>query len=297
MLASLSKPALLGILHSLLSQQPDLKAVITSLLPAPSIEAFTGALAVAERKVLDALPVGSNLRDEYVWSRIRTPLEEYVAEARAALSQFCIPISAGSTSTFPSGDEASAAIHPATTFNFLFELTQSVRKLEVILPRAPLPFGSSYATNATCISSSPQPSINNPSTLNPRDPLISFLPPLFNQWHVLATRLSTLVNQNGHVLSADTVRQWFRQLDALVQGSGGSHGHVSHSDNTTSIGRRASEAVRERFVRELGWLIGLRSTVIGTAQAAAPVIQSVANQLQDSKMMMGTEDDNSDEEL
>ncbi|KAK9897205.1 hypothetical protein P389DRAFT_188866 [Cystobasidium minutum MCA 4210] len=307
-LASLSKPALLSVLTSLLATQPSLKSTVLSLLPAPSLESFTSTLQSAEKKVLDALPVGRNLRDEYIWSRIRAPLEEYIAEARLALSQFCPSSTSLSSLSSSSEHEASSAQtqqHPATIFSFLFTLTQSVRKLEVILPRAPLPFGTPRTSN-----NNSSASINNPSSLNQNDPLVCFLPALINQWHVLVTKLSNLVNQNGRVLSAEMVRNWFKQLDALVDvdTSASTTSTTNNTENdSTSVGRKACEAVRERFVKELGWLVGIRtpvytntSTTSGTSGAQQQHnqggIQAVANQFMDSRMMM-MDNDESDEEL
>jgi hypothetical protein len=259
------------------------------------LEAFTEALQIAERRVLDALPVGRNLRDEYVWSRVRAPLEEYISEARLALSQFCPTSSPSLLSVEQEAHHQQQQQHPATTFSFLFTLTQSVRKLEVILPRAPLPFGSSRTTSIA--------SINNPSSLNQNDPLVCFLPALINQWHVLATKLSTLVNQNGRVLSAEMVRTWFKQLDSLIDIDAGQVRFTSETSpsvqDTSSVGRKACEAVKERFIKELGWLVGIR-TVVTTAPLHQPQsqqgVQAVASQLMDSRMMMADNDD-SDEEL
>lgn len=247
--------------------------------------------------MLDALPVGRNLRDEYIWSRIRAPLEEYIAEARLALSQFCPSATSLASSEQDSSSQhqqQQQQQHPATIFSFLFTLTQSVRKLEIILPRAPLPFGSSRSTSST-----PSASINNPSSLNQNDPLVCFLPALINQWHVLVTKLSNLVNQNGRVLSAEMVRTWFKQLDALVDVdiSGNTHAVISNIDNdATSVGRKASESVRERFIKELGWLVGIRTPASSTAPQGQGGIQAVANQFMDSRMMMA-DNDESDEEL
>ena len=149
---------------------------------------------------------------------------------------------------------------------------------------------------------------------------MSFLPSLFNQWHLLVTRLGTLVNSNGRVLSAETVRLWFRQLDALVQVSPAFTTHVGFSVSLASIGdmhcvgRKASEAVRERFIRELGWLVGVRvgqpasaaaslSMAIGhqqqryTSGTSEVEVQAATNQIMDSKMMMDEDGERSDEEL
>ena len=314
-IASLSKSALLTVLTSLLTQNSSLEPLIISLLPAPSLDSFISTILINEKKIVDALPTGANLRDEYVWSRIRSPLEEYISEARLALGQFCPSISTYTgTSSIPIDD-----LHPTSTFTFLYTLTHSIRKLEVLLPRAPTAFGFQAVSRASG-QQSPAPSINNPATLNPRDPLLSFLPGLFNQWHLLVSRLSTLVNDNGLVLSADMVRTWFRQLDTLINISS-----MPYMDpNTTasfgnekpdSVGRRATEALRERFIKELGWLIGVRACQIPpspvplsqafsqtqhlTSQgetALGQVIQGSAH-LIDSKMMMDGDPDRSDEEL
>jgi len=299
----LTKPALLSVLTSLLTQQPSLKPVVLSLLPAPSLESFTATLATLEKKVLDALPFSqhgsANLRDEYVWSRIRAPLEEYISETRLALGQFCPPPSSSSSSSSSQDDQqgspSSSSSSPTTTFSFLYTLTSSVRKLEVLLPRAPVPFGSHSHSSATLPqhqAAAAQANINNPFTLNPRDPLLSFLPALFNQWHILATRLSTLVNQNGRVLSAESVRTWFRQLDVLVNLEEGA---------SSAVGRKASEAVRERFVKELGWLVGVRIPQSQSQSQPQPQsVQAMAAQMMDSKMLADDDDEEeeeSDEEL
>lgn len=308
--AGLSKPALLSVFTSLLSSHPSLKPVVLALLPAPSFDSFSATLQAMERRVLEALPVGGNiLRQEYVYTRIRAPLEEYVAELRLALGQFC-PVGGGgvlagqvhghTTTTITTAGPTShgqGQDDPATVFAFLYILTLSVRKLEAVLPRAPLPFSSS--------SSAVQASITNPSTLNHRDPLISLLPPLFNQWHTQITRLGALVNQHGRVLGAEMVRGWFRNLDALINpplplGIAAN----ATNDDAASVGRRAAEAVRERFTRELGWLIGVRpqaqvqqafgnggSTGFGSAGQAS----ALTNQMADSRMMDNGDD--SDEEL
>jgi len=307
-LASLSKSDLLSVLTSLLTNQPSLKPMVLGLLPPPSLEAFAANLHTYERKVLDALPTGTGLRDEYVWSRVRTPLEEYVAEARLALGHFC---SYQSTSQ-AGGDDLQ---HPTTIFTFLSTLTQSIRKLEILLPWAPLPFGSMSTSTAT-----QAPSINNPSTLNPRDPLMSFLPALFNQWHLLITRLSNVVNQNGSILSAEMLRNWFKTLDSLVNMASevpSAYGvSVNYKDkDSNSVGRKASETIRDRFVKELGWLIGIRvsaplqqspASVDHAGRTGASLsshdnhsIQAVASQMKDSRMMMMMDGDReeSDEEL
>lgn len=95
------------------------------------------------------------------------------------------------------------------------------------------------------------------------------------------------------------VRTWFKQLDALVDVdvSGSTHSTISNIDNdATSVGRKACESVRERFIKELGWLVGIRTPAASTAPQGHGGIQAVANQFMDSRMMMA-DNDESDEEL
>jgi hypothetical protein len=222
--ASLPKDALLAILTSLIGQHPNLKPVVTALIPPPSLDAFHAALALLEKRVIDSVPRGSGVRDEYVWNRVRGPLDDYVTEARTFLNAFVPPAAA----SVPTEDVA----HPTTIFTFLAALTASYRRIEVHLPRGPSADAGPHYRVA------------------PNDPLAShLLPALFNAWHTFATRLAHSLNAQGRILSAETVRSWFRTLDALCEPTLG-HGE--------SAARRACEGVRERLVREVGWTVGVR---------------------------------------
>lgn len=147
---------------------------------------------------------------------------------------------------------------------------------------------------------------------------MSFLPALFNQWHLLITRLSNVVNQNGSIMSAEMLRNWFRTLDALVSMSSAVStsyptGVNYQEKDSNAVGRKATESIRDRFVKELGWLIGVKPstsvpsppqsqisarTASGASSHDGQAIQAVANQMMDSRMMMMDGDrDESDEEL
>ena len=182
--------------------------------------------------MLDSVPRGIGLRDEYVWTRMRGPLEEYVTEARHFLAIFC-PTAAATDPSAPTPTDDTQ--HPTTTFSFLVTLTASVRRVEAVLPR-----GCMARQNRT-------------------DPLSAHLQPaLFNHWNLFATRIAAAVNTHGRMLSAEAVRTWFRQLDDLV-------GHDPHAD---AVSQRALEALRERFVRDIGWIVGLRPSAPSDAMDA-----------------------------
>lgn len=171
--------------NSLLTTKPELRPVLLSLIPPPSLESFTETLVALETKLIQSIPQGRHVRQEYIWGRIRVPLEEYLAEARHSLAVF-----------LPSSSEE----HPSTTFDFLHTLTTSVKKIENLLPTSTPAVGLLGNTN----------------------PLVAHLVPgLMNAWHVFITRLGHQVNKQGKIMSAESVRTRFRLLDELCAGSKG----------------------------------------------------------------------------
>lgn len=236
--ASLSKDNLLGLLNNLLTTQPHLRPTIQALLPPPTLNDTLATISTLERAVVAAIPSGAVLREEYIWGRVRVPLEEYVSESKTFLSAF---ISAAQPSS--SDDEIG---HPSTTFAFLHALTSSIRRLEATLPAGPqtASFGFPHAAAAGGVSNSGM------------NPLASHLLPLtLNCWHIFLTRLSTSVNQEGRIISAGMLRGWFAKLDELTVDSPGA-GRGGHRPE--GVAKRACEGVRERMRKEVGWLVGMR---------------------------------------
>ena len=244
---------MLSILQSLVQQHPTLTPIVAALVPPPSLQAYTSTLQSLEKKVTDAIPRGINLREEYIWGRVRTALEEYVAENRHYLSLFT-----------PSSQEQPASFnensHPSTVFAFLYTLTMSVRKVESLLPRSTIPTNASNSSETQY-------------RINTSDPLSSSLIPLLiNAWHVFVTRTSYQVNNEGKILSAETVRTSFRQLEELTGPSTSSlpvsfgFGASSFSaqplmqtmGGNESMVRKHMEGIKERMTREIGWLAGIR---------------------------------------
>ncbi|GAA5921409.1 hypothetical protein JCM1841_005807 [Sporobolomyces salmonicolor] len=231
-LASLDKPALLTVLSSLLQSHPHLAATISTLLPAPSLSTTLSTLSSLERGVLSAIPTGL-MRPEYVWSRVRVPLEEFISESRRYLSAF-VPAQAPPAASNSTEDDLH---HPTTTITFLLSLTASLVHLEASLP---------------------------PSSADSPSPLAAHLLPLvINAFHVFLTRLSTAVNHQGRVLAMSTVRGWFEKVDELCSPLFGGRfaGAPGLEAGRDSQVRRAMEGVRDRMRREVGWLVGFKPEV------------------------------------
>lgn len=252
--ASLDKPALLDVFSRLLSTQPALAPLISTLLPTPSLSTVLATLASLERAVNAATPTGAFVRPEYVWSRVRVPVEEFVTESRRFIGLF-VPNQAPPAGHTVTEEDLS---HPSTCFEFLEALTRALLRLETLLPAVP----------PSTSPSSPSPSSSN------NNPLGAHLMPLtLNAWHTFLTRLSTAVQSHGKVLPNSLVQSWFDRLDDLAAESvrdrvfGGAGGFSNGSGSGAGAGagasasavRRAMQGVRDRAKKELGWLVGLKN--------------------------------------
>ncbi|GAA5991504.1 hypothetical protein JCM10908_005735 [Rhodotorula pacifica] len=239
-LASLDKPALLDVFSRLLSTQPALAPLISTLLPAPSLSTVLSTLSTLERNITAATPTGAFVRSEYVWSRVRVPVEEFVTESRRFIALF-VPAQAPPVGHTVTEEDLS---HPSTCFEFLEALTRALLRLESALPATPPSASSSGSASS--------------------NPLATHLMPLtLNAWHTFLTRLSTAVQSHGKVLPNSLVQAWFDRLDLLAAESvrdrvllGGGGGGAGSS---ASAVRRAMEGVRDRAKKELGWLVGIKN--------------------------------------
>lgn len=245
-LASLDKPALLDVFSRLLSTQPALAPLISTLLPTPSLSTVLATLASLERAVNAATPTGAFVRPEYVWSRVRVPVEEFVTESRRFIGLF-VPNQAPPAGHTVTEEDLS---HPSTCFEFLEALTRALLRLETSLPAV------------------------TPSSSSP-NPLGTHLMPLtLNAWHTFLTRLSTAVQSHGKVLPNSLVQSWFDRLDDLAAesvrdrvfgvaagGGGGFSSGLAPGASSASVSavRRAMQGVRDRAKKELGWLVGLKN--------------------------------------
>lgn len=258
--ASLDKPALLSLLQSLLSTStdPKLPALIISLLPAPSLESVDSALDEAERAVRQSLPWGTGSRDEYIWSRVRNHLFEFVNLSLSYAPFFMPKDERGDSSASSSGERKAEPIHPASTFAFLQSLTVRLLRIESGLPSVPrnvfnfnsINSSSSSSSKASLLSSSIKDPVEG-SEASFKRLLISYLPPnegelllsptcpdtlistltpiLLCHWNTLITNLSTQVNQEGRMFGKDVVLGWGRTLVAL-----GMAGAPNENNNLTT---------------------------------------------------------------
>ncbi|GAA5832304.1 hypothetical protein JCM3766R1_002373 [Sporobolomyces carnicolor] len=235
-LASLDKPALLGIVSSLLQSHPHLAPTLTALLPPPTLAASLDLVTTQTRQILSQIPQNSS--PSYTLSRMRLALETFVQDARKLLSTY---VPSQLPPSPPAGGNAGASgteelYHPTTTMSFLLHLSASYLSISQALPAS---------------------SSSSPTPLQAH-----LLPLLINSYHVFLTRLSTSVNGHGKILAQSTVAQWFNELDQVSSSSGrqdaAQPAHAREPETeAVVVGRRALEGVRDRMRKEIGWLVGI----------------------------------------
>ncbi|KAF8898827.1 hypothetical protein BD779DRAFT_1485717 [Infundibulicybe gibba] len=250
LLASLPPQSLLPLLMSLLHSQPSLKTNILQLLPRPTLETATQALARSSKQLRDAYPYSNSspmhhsppsttafgfgsepngnrsgpvlapgnggMRDSYITSRLRPHISDFVAACISYLPYFSLLPSP--TTTPPLHPQSHVAAlqtlhkdrHPSESFIFLSSMTNH------LLSQPPLTQSSLW-------------------------PLL--LPRLLEEWKAWVDRVDQVVNQEGGMFGSETVRAWERGLDEMAE-------------SKFCEGTDVMRMVRDRWVTKVGWLVG-----------------------------------------
>ncbi|CAE7199112.1 unnamed protein product [Rhizoctonia solani] len=254
LLASLPSESLLPLLTSLINSQPNLKPLVLSLIPQPSVQTAIQALDASAKVLKDTYPYsqaqptrstsfgfGSSfgaaaslhapsstsfgfrtnpspsgaMREDYIRSRIRPSVAEFTSTATSYLSYFSLVPSPQA----PAPKFTRSSLHDS--FAYLCALTVHVMRAPP-LARALL--------------------LENP-VLFPR---------LNQEWNAWIDCLDVEVNKNAGMFSAEAVREWERSLDELTK-EGPSVGQVGNM-----------QPVRDKWIEKVGWMVG-RTVPRGTS--------------------------------
>ncbi|KAG8691927.1 hypothetical protein FRC11_004856 [Ceratobasidium sp. 423] len=246
LLASLPSESLLPLLTSLINSQPNLKPLVLSLIPQPSIQTAIQALDASAKALRDAYPYsqaqpatstsfgfGSSfgaaasmhapastsfgfranphssgaMREDYVRSRIRPSVAEFTSTATSYLSYFSLVPSPQA----PTPKVTRSSLHDS--FAYLCALT-------VHIMRAP-PLARALLLESPVL-----------------------FPRLIQEWSAWVDCLDVEVNQNAGMFSAEAVREWERSLDELTKG-GPSAGQIGNM-----------QPIRDRWIEKVGWMVG-----------------------------------------
>ncbi|KAF8905498.1 hypothetical protein CPB84DRAFT_1676589 [Gymnopilus junonius] len=247
LLANLPTQSLLPILTSLLQNQPSLKSTILPLIPRPTLEIAVHALSQAAKRLREAYPYSNGpifsqalptfgpgrtahsvfqpppptaqpvMRDNYVISRLRPHISEYVSTCISFFPYFsCIP-SVSQLSTSPSQRNTTSnsqalpndKFYPYETFLFLSAVTNQILD---------------------------QP----PTTVSELAPLI--VPKLSEEWKAWVSGIDTTVNQQGRMFSSEIVKSWERGLDEMAE------------SKDAGI-RQLMRGIKDSWVLKVGWLV------------------------------------------
>lgn len=238
-LAALDKPALLSLLMELAKDEATAQRMYT-LLPVPSVDHVVSTLHGFEARLRSSLPVASSsapARDQYVWSRVRSTLDELAAEIAHSASLF-------SLAPHHARQERP---HPAHAFAFLHAATQCVLRCCRMLPAdggaAERTLGKTPLK--TYLASLPPTSVARDSLTQATAPL------LLREWEAWLTAVGTAVNQEARIYGQEVVLSWHRALQAC-----GPQLAATTRGGTEPALRAAMEQVAHQMHESIGWLIG-----------------------------------------
>lgn len=172
----------------------------------------------------------SGMRDSYILSRLGPHITEFVATCMSYLPYFSYIPSA----SLPTPSSSSAS--PST----------SNPHTQLPLPKDKLPPTEIYQLLAALMAHIlAQPPLAQ-SVLIPQ-----LLPRLQQEWLAWVGRVDAVVNTEGGMFRDETVRGWERGLDEFAEANKGVDGWVGMKE------------VRDRWVAQVGWLVGRRAVVGG----------------------------------
>ncbi|WFD43732.1 hypothetical protein MPSI1_002396 [Malassezia psittaci] len=245
--------ALLSLLHSLMQQNEELTDQIYTLLPTPSLESIEHALDAAEHRIRAALPVTTAnpsvpIREEYVWSRVRTPLAELASEVASYASLFQLPKS------------SQGSMHPATAFTFLLMTTLRMIRILRLLPHestsihnTQLPESFSRKLSEHRMDQLFETLLPHGEKLTRNTVVHTILPALLRDWDTWLRAVDYSVNQQGRIYGQDVVISWQRGLASV-----GIHSSTlgsSRSEEEYAL-RCVMDGAALHMYSTIGWLTG-----------------------------------------
>lgn len=269
--ATLDKPSLLSLFHKLLqsSSDPGLRDQIVSLLPSPSLDSIEPALDEAEKAIRAALPSAGQheVRAEFAWGRLRSPVAEFVHTAQGFLPLFVDEDLPSTPSSTGEGSSKRERPHVSTTFNFLHLVTVRALRILEALPAVPRT-ASMFALdrqqpgpmfrigNCEAVKQLSQMLPTHAMAISSPNSIVNqLLPQLALQWTRMFERVAKAVNEEGKMFGAEMVRGWIGSLNALVAPQQGDA--EAPVDDPAKAMRSTLNALKSRLEHEVGWLVGV----------------------------------------
>ncbi|KDQ63479.1 hypothetical protein JAAARDRAFT_147835 [Jaapia argillacea MUCL 33604] len=265
LLASLPPQSLLPLLTSMLNAQPALKPLVLSLIPRPTLETATQALAQAARKLRDAYPYSNSPFSQPTATSAAGFGSGYGSHKLSSSMSFGFGSSApqsGQTQPSQNGGMRDSYILSRLRPHIHEFVTTCLSYLPYFsyIPVPPSTTSSNSAphSNSTALQSQhkdkchPSETFTFLSTLTthilsqPQLAQSSLSPMLLTrlteEWKAWVDRVDEVVNREGGMFGGETVRQWERGLDEFAEAKGN--------------GFEVLRVVRDNWVQKVGWLVG-----------------------------------------
>lgn len=249
LLASLPPSSLLPLLTSLITSQPNLKPLVLSLIPQPSVGTAVQALNNSAKA----------LRDAYPYAQSPQP---------PASTSFGFGSSFGTSTSMHAPSSTSFGFRPAGTSQPNGAMRDDYVRNR-IRPSV-IEFISTATSYLSCFTLLASPQNPNPQysrqslhdsftylcTLTAHimhaPPLARALllentvlvPKIMTEWNAWVDRLDVEVNQKGGMFSGEVVREWERSLDELAK------------DSPANGQTGSMKPIRDKWIQNVGWVVG-----------------------------------------
>ncbi|OCF73938.1 hypothetical protein I204_05786 [Kwoniella mangroviensis CBS 8886] len=238
LLATLPSSSHLPILMQLLRTHPTLSESVLGQIPQPEVKTCVREMQTAFEAVQKAaggsfgMREASELFESRRWERVRGEAEIFCRTASTYIRYFT--------------SNAKSPLEAESIFAFLHPLTTYLRTLLSVVP------------------------VNAP----PNNPILDLAKLVLTIWDLWLKSLSAEVNQRGGMYPHSVVANWAETMDRLVSKNitnAWDSSPMSHwslptsrpaSQNSTPFDesfRQALEPLRNRFLTEVGWMIGRRA--------------------------------------
>ncbi|KAG9006732.1 hypothetical protein FRB93_008464 [Tulasnella sp. JGI-2019a] len=276
LLASLPPSSLLPLLTSLVEKKPELKPIILSLIPRPTLETAIHALNEGAKRLREAYPYSlvsrsnsagfgfgsgsvvqqqhhqpAGMRESYIRTRLRQPVRDFTKLLLSYMSYF------SSTPPMITETPNAGGVHqtsgPGNT-------SEPIQKQQPVVPLHPTEtFTFLHALTLQLLR---LPSLTLAEFARPSENMV--FPRLQAEWTAWVQKIDDDVNRWGGMYRDEVVKGWERGLNELLaaEESAVQQQREPNVVNATS-GYIGIKAVRNSWVQRVGWLIGRTTGSMG----------------------------------
>ncbi|KAG8856582.1 hypothetical protein FRB96_006342 [Tulasnella sp. 330] len=279
LLASLPPSSLLPLLTSLVEKKPELKPIILSLIPRPTLETAIHALSEGARRLREAYPYSlpsnnnhnaasagfgfgsssstagnsvqpAGMRESYIRTRLRQPVRDFTKLFLSYMSYFSSTPTITSTVNTNAGGSTQSSV-----------VGLGAEPLQKQPPTVPLhPTETFTFLHALTLQLLRLPPLTLAEFARPSENIV--FPRLQAEWTAWIQKIDDDVNKWGGMYRDEVVKGWERGLDELLTAEESAVQQQNQPGvvSASTGGYIGIKAIRNSWVQRVGWLIGRRTT-------------------------------------